>query len=368
MGAMLPVNKKVVKKFLKRVAFFVLLPLLVAGIAEAFILPPNFFTYRTWEAIIYKNPIPHTGNFYPDMHINMNEQGDLAFRTSHAIIKKNVQWDTDKLGYRNDEFIEEADVLLIGDSFVAGIALSQDETIAKKLNMLLGKKVKVYNMAPCTLGEFNFLYKQGIVKKPKLIIYSAVERILPSLLTVADEEKSASRRYYRKVSSKLVFSKMLPVVDRFFAFNFLKWATGNANQTRIGHQSPFNSSLFFMQGNTVKHYTLKDAENTAATISSYNDYCQKEGIKFLFMPMPNKETIYYSLVPLQGQPQFLFQLDSLLNKAGIPAINTLSLYNSHGTADGLLYKPDDTHWNEKGVGLVAEEVVKHRLLKELAVK
>ncbi len=356
-----------IRKFLKKIVLFVLPPLLLIAITEAFFLPPNFFTYRTWEAIIYKNPIPHLGGFYPNMHTKMDEQGDLAFRTKYAIFKKDVEWDIDKLGFRNDEFVEDPDVLLIGDSFTAGIALSQDETITNKTQALVGKKLKIYNIAPSSFGNFNFLYQNKFLKKPKLVIYSLVERNLPAILTIEEEANDRKLKLVRSLGKSFDFKGFNTCIDRLISFNSLRWATAKMSETNIGHQSPFDTTLFFMQGKEVKHYILKDAQATAKKIISFKKYCDGAGIQFIFMPMPNKETIYFDMVPLDNQPQFLFQLDSLLHNSGVETINTLSIYNSLRSSIPMLYKPEDTHWNEKATTIMADEIVKHPVLQKMIV-
>jgi len=58
---------------------------------------------------------------------------------------KRENWITDKLGYRNDTFVQEADILFIGDSFIAGSGLSQDQTISSKVKTIAaasGKKCR----------------------------------------------------------------------------------------------------------------------------------------------------------------------------------------------------------------------------------
>ena len=354
-----------VKKFLRKVILFALPPLLVIAITEAFFLPPNFFTYRTWEALIYKNPVPHLGGFYPDMHTIMDEQGDLAFRTKYAIVDKDVKWDIDKLGFRNNKFVEDPDALIIGDSFTAGIALSQDETITNKTQMLLGKKLKVYNIAPSSFGNFNFLYQNKFIQKPRLIIYSLVERNLPSILTIEEEAHDRKLKLVRSAGKSLDFKGFNTCIDRLISFNSLRWAAAKMGETNIGHKSPFDSTLFFMQGKEVKHFALKDAEATAKKIISYKKYCDDAGIRFIFMPMPNKETVYFDLVPFDKQPQFLFQLDSILHQSGVETINTLSIYNGLRSSVPVLYKPDDTHWNAKATTIIAEEIVKHPVLQKM---
>jgi len=354
-----------IKKFLKRTALFVLLPLFILSITEAYILPPNFFTYRVWEAIVYKNPVPHLGSFYPNTHIKMDEQGDLAARTRYAVVKKNIEWSIDELGFRNDSFVEDQDLLLIGDSFTAGLTLNQDETITRRVKVLLGGKAKVYNIAPASFGDFAFLYQNKFLAKPKVVIFSLVERNLPDAFSLQQDAIDRKLKLSRVVSKTFDFRQLNKNIDRLLAFNSLKWAAAKVNKTRIGYQSPFDSTLFFMKGKEVKIFTLKEAEQTAKKIIGYKKYCDDAGIQFLFLPMPNKETVYYDMVPLRQQPQFLLQLDSILRGAGVETINSLGIYNSIKGQAGMLYQPDDTHWNEKATTIFAKEIVAHPLLQRV---
>ncbi|MCX6308678.1 MAG: hypothetical protein NTY32_07590, partial [Bacteroidia bacterium] len=80
-------------------------------------------------------------------------------------------------------------------------------------------------------------------------------------------------------------------------------------------------------------------------------------IEFLFLPMPDKETVYYELVPFEKQPTYLFRLDSLLTNAGIATINTLSLYNNYREQHkDLLYQKDDSHWTPIATEMVSKEL------------
>lgn len=353
------------KPFLKRTLLFLLLPVVITGIIEAFVLPPNYFTYRSWEALIFKNPIPHMGGFYPNMHTEMAEQGDLAFRTRFAVTKEHVQWTTDKLGFRNETFVEEPDVLFIGDSFTAGVTLNQDETISSRVGTALGGRASVYNMAPSSFGNFSFLYKEHFVRKPKVLVFSIVERLAPVVLTVTQEENDRRLKYLRKINKVLVFKGVNTVIDRLTAFNSFKWAASRINQRKgAGAQSPVDSSVFFMEGVKKKFFTLKNAEATAKVILSYKKYCDELGIAFIFMPMPDKESVYYNLVPFQQQPQYLLQLDSILQQSGVATINTLGIYNRIKDSTGTLYKPDDTHWNEVATKIIGNEVAHHPLLQQ----
>jgi alginate O-acetyltransferase complex protein AlgJ len=336
---------------------FVLVPIVLVGLTEALLLPPTFFTYRTWEALVFKNPIPHMGSFYPNMKTEMSEQGDLAFHSNFAEIRDNIVWKTDELGYRNNTFIKQPDVVIVGDSFMAGVTLSQENTFANLLDGELPKKISVYNMSPSTFGNFDFLLSSGVIGRPKLVIFSIVERSLPAVLGIEQERRNTKLLYLRKVNKMLTFPGLNSHVDRFVAFNSIKWATSRLHgKTGNGIQSEIDSAMFFFQAKSVDPFSAEIAERTSEQIFSYKNYCDGIGIDFLFLPMPNKESVYPEIVPLENEPTFLLTLDSLLRAKGIQSINSLKIYKENKGRGELFYQYDDTHWNAKGAALLAREV------------
>ena len=83
------------------------------------------------------------------------------------------------------------------------------------------------------------------------------------------------------------------------------------------------------------------------------------GIDFLFLPMPDKETVYFELVPFIKQPNYLFKLDSILTNSNVATINTLKIYNEFRKENkSLLYHFDDTHWNSNATEIIANEITK----------
>ena len=103
------------KRFIIKILIFSL-PIISLGF-EGF-LPLSTFTFRPFEALLFihsKTGMP----FYPNHYIQMQSEGDLCQDTKNAI-KKEEEWITDEIGYRNNKFINDPDVLLIGDSFLVG--------------------------------------------------------------------------------------------------------------------------------------------------------------------------------------------------------------------------------------------------------
>lgn len=314
------------------------------------LLKPNFFTFRPWEGLKYSTKVATFCQFYPNQTVEMDAVGDLCHHTDKAVVRRE-RWVTDRLGYRNDAFVEQADVLIIGDSFIAGTGLSQEDLLSNKLREKFGKGFKVYNMAPSSFTKFDYFLRLGVVKKPKQIIFVMVERHLPD-------------RIYRKSSSGIkskmvhhpIFGTLTSYWDRAFRFSSLKWLNARI-KNHYGNGLPSkDSSMFFLEGYRQKH-APSDLNRTVNTIKTYQAYCDSLNIKFLYLPMPDKETVYYDMVPLPKQSDYLVRLDSLLRENGIATVNTLELYNNYRKQHtAILYQPDDSHWNPTATELVSEKL------------
>src|SRR5882672_8068839 len=128
-------------------------PLMVLYVIELFFLPIDRFTFRVWEALYAgeNTSLFLPGPFYPASQLSKIEKGDLAPHSPLAV-EKNVVWQIDDYGYR-DDFSPAAPpkIVIVGDSIVAGSSLSQQETLAVQLSKKLGKPV--YSFAPGSMNR-----------------------------------------------------------------------------------------------------------------------------------------------------------------------------------------------------------------------
>ena len=323
---------------LKTVLFSLPLLLLFAEV----LLPTNTFTYRPWEALIYNSKKGLAFSFYPNQSLVMNSVGDLCDHTQNEIIKYE-NWNTDKLGYRNDTFIKKADVLFIGDSFIAGSGLSQDSTITSQLRKLINGQV--YNIAPSNFNEFISLVNLGVIDKPNLVIYGIVERSIPAPLSSTSIEYNASNA-----------TRISILRDRIKRLYYVEYLKARLLKSKGNGIKGKDSDMFFLNGKN-QHYHYEIINDIAETIAQYKNYCDSIGVKFIFLPLPNKETIYYNNVPLNEQPNYIVELNSILNKKGVTTVNTIKILNDEKD-NLLLYHLDDTHWNSNGVNIVVNELAK----------
>jgi hypothetical protein len=341
------------KRFIKHFVFFII-PIIIWPISEG-LLPITTFTFRHFEALSFKSKVPHLTRFYPNINSEMKAVGDLCHHTDNSIIKIE-KWRTDELGFRNNKFTEEADILLIGDSFIQGSSLSQEETISSKIDSKTNTKLRVYNMAPSSMSEFDRLIKSQIIKPPKLLIYSIVERNIPKNIISYDIEKSITKDEIKSFFGAYNLNVFIDKALKQYSVDFIKARINNVR----GHGIPAigNSKMFFLNGIKQK-YNDENLITTSKKIIAYKKYCDSIGIDFLFLPMPNKETVYYELVPFSKQPNYLFRLDSILTHSNIKTINTLKVYNEYLKENKtLLYHLDDTHWNSNATDIIAEEIIK----------
>lgn len=341
------------KTFLSKFLIFIS-PVVLVAIIETFVLPPHFFTLRCGEALSFSKDLPKDGTYYPNFEISMHEKGDLMPHILQASAHATT-WKTDRLGFRNDSLVSDPDILLIGDSFLLGVSLDQSQTLSRTLATMLDPNTKIYSMASFTFNEYYSLQKRGLFSKPKMIIYVQVERDIPQPFDSLSASIPKNKPWVRAFKN----SGMSVIADRLLRFYSIEAIKAPIKGHREDMQSPVDAHMYFLQGPQSVICSKNHLEQTAKSLRSFKKYCDSQHIHFLYIPMPNKETVYYDLVPFQTQPHYLLQLDSLLCSQQIPAINTLRLYNEQrNQSPALLYQLNDTHWNANAVKLVAAEIVK----------
>jgi hypothetical protein len=226
---------------------------------------------------------------------------------------------------------------------------------------LINKKTKnkAYSIAPKGIKTFHQLLMRGIIKRPKLVIYQSVERNLLKLKDVNKLENGLKTR----LKAKLKFWH-LTYLDKLLTQGLLKYIKArvlNQSGRSISSQSSVDPSFFYLKSSD--HIIPKNKSNldrVTKRILQYKKYFNNQNIDFIFLPTPNKKTIYHDLVPLQKRPDFLVDLIKSLRKNKVKVIETYDLFLK---SQDLLYHKDDSHWNEKAIKLVFKEISRlHNLM------
>ncbi|MBB3696803.1 hypothetical protein KMW28_22820 [Flammeovirga yaeyamensis] len=341
-------------KFLKRIIYYFLIPFLVYCFIEG-VLPATTYTFRYAEGLQFKSRlrIPHLTSNYPNIDSKGTAEGDLCHHTSNAIVKKE-DWKTDKLGFRNNQFIEQADIILIGDSYIQGVGLSQEETLGNQIITKSDSTISVYSMGPSSIVEFIRLMNLGLIKPPKVMIYSQVERhrFYPILMPT---ERTLVKDKIKWWCSQYSLNVFLDKATRLYS---LDWMRARIKEEKgRGVKAIEGSNMFFLNGKNQPYD--KKVPDVVKKIKTYKMYFESIGVRFIFYPNCNKESVYYDYVPFDHQPDFLLRLDTALQKEQVETINTLQIFNNYrATHSDLLYHLDDTHWNPTAVGLIADEIIR----------
>jgi alginate O-acetyltransferase complex protein AlgJ len=248
--------------------------------------------------------------------------------------------------------------------------LSQNEIISNKVSNKFNNKIQVYNMSPGSFNEFDKYLKTGIIKKPKVLIFSIVERNVPQKMhPYILKRVGKMTKVENLIKDAFSYANINVYLDKAFKQYSIEWIRARLNGSG-GHGVPGikKSKMFFLNGIKQKNGN-DDFESTIANIKSCQRYCDSLGIQFIFLPMPNKETVYYDFVPLDKQPNFLFKLDSALQSENVPTINTLLIYNEYRKHnDKLLYHLDDTHWNANATEIISKAIAEKIKIENLLKK
>ena len=354
------------KKLIIEIVVFAL-PVLLWFIIEGF-LPSNTYTWRPWEAMLFRSSHFAMGDFYhPNEELEMNSVGDLCYHTPFAIPKHEI-WKTDIIGNRNDTYITDPDILIMGDSYAVGDRITQDSTITNLLKSDLQNQPKIYNIAPAELSKLDYYLKYKLISKPKLVIFIKSERYIPTTLEKTPDPQSPNSlksKLKAELKHNATFNKLRVFLDKTFRMYSKNWVHARlSNKKGDGIPGKPGSNMFFWNISSYANdpnlaRSPSDFEKSAQRIITYKEYCDSMGIEFLFVPMPNKATVYFENVPYEKQPAFIANLDSVLIGNNVKTVNVLQLYNEYRKSNTkLLYHLDDMHWNPNGVQLVSKEIAK----------
>ena len=340
------------KKLLFKVVLFAA-PFLVALLLELFVLPIDFFTFRAWEALrvkTYAGNLP--GPFYPNMHLQTVEQGDLGHYTKYAV-KKPVEWATDRFGYRKrDDNLQYNDIVIIGDSLTVGSGLTQDDTLAVVLSQK--SNLNVYPLAPTDMITYQ---REQRFKDapPKIVIVAYVERVIRYFpdLDICQRAPPGGVRDLRYPYPLVI------IADRFDKANMLEFL--RARMRDLGFP-PYrglvatDDSMLFLEGQGT-NAPVEEAQlnKIVESVTLCDTILKEQGIQMIFLPVPNKESIYYDKLLNGSQPTLLSMLLPKLREQNIIVADLSQPYADAYRKDGeILFQPDDTHWNARGVAIAAD--------------
>ncbi len=336
--------------------------------------PVTAFTHRVWEAlIVHENHSMLPGPFYPSQKLSMEEQGDLTPYTPFAV-KKKVSWETDRYGYRKkDTENRNYPIVIVGDSTTLGTALDQPHMLSERLERIMD--VRVYPFAPYYEMDTYLQSRFYQEHPPKQVVFSMMEWALPDLLESKPGAPLPQKQsLLKKIMGDNNYTRLGILLDRgtklslmrFMNARFKGWVKSKLSKQTFQTAKTSEGTMIFPGGDSAhKHISVKMIPQIIAVLKRYQSDLKQRGIEMYFVPVPNKESLYYQLLQVPQVPIFYLTLVEACNQAGIPALNLLEIYaNEQVRNQRLLYHLDDSHWNRFGTEVAAQNLA--RILQKKA--
>ena len=312
-------------------------------------LPLNFFTFRCWEALnVFQQNSILSGPFYPYQKMAMLEEGDLGHGTPYAV-KKSVFWETDRYGYRTAPSDSAPDIVIVGDSFAVGSGLSQSEILSELVAKKTGRTV--YPYAPRDLngflGEARFQ-----AAPPTVVIFEQAERSIAAIPKLVPAKGPAPVG----AKTRPVLRQAAILMDATKRLTSIKWLCARIANPTVGYR--YGGMFFLDKDSTDVDFNRPAVRRAVDSIIGYHEYFRNRGIKFLFLPVPNKETVYSDFLPSKRPSTFLRRVEKELQDHGVAVLDLLGPYSKCKENGSLPYHADDTHWNRIGVTIAADLIAR----------
>jgi hypothetical protein len=284
-----------------------------------------------------------------------------------------MSFTTDKRGFRNLSDRDEADIVLLGDSYIEGAYVSDDETCAAVLERKTGLKVMNLGLGGFgTLQELEVLRHHAIAMKPRLVAWFFFE----------------GNDLYNDVD----FAATLPLLRERLPYESKRWDWSwsdfhGRSLTRTAFRAlrrvldpvapnSVNTCGFFRDKHGTSHkmyyysygmldyddYEKECFERTKGALRRGRDLCNQNRIPLVVFYIPMKFRVYGDLCTFpQGSPCAEWQPWDLVDyfrefcgEETIPFVDLTPPMRAAAAAGELLYAPEDSHWSVEGQAFVAD--------------
>lgn len=289
-------------------------------------------------------------------YFNLEETADYPF---------DVQ--TDANGFRNPQDLEQADVIVVGDSFIEAATVPADQMLTSVLAKDLGKTVA--NLGQLWYGpqqELEVLKRYGLPMQPSVCVWAFFE----------GNDLSDYRRYEDIHARWPQFSRSLHgFKQRLFVRNFSHAAfhlVGRPDDRESGERikgmcsQSGNPMYFYYRSQPLSEDDFQTLQQVKTIFMNAWRLCQEQDVRFVVAMVPTKYRVYRDVCQFSDRSIYRFwqpnKLPDLLREtlAEIsPEIGFIDLTEplQQATRQGVqTYFPDDTHWTSAGNEVAARAI------------
>ena len=299
---------------------------------------------------------------------------NLPIRVDHP-----MTFSTDSQGFRNAADLARADIALVGDSYVEGWTLSDDETVSAAV--ATRTRAAVANLGTAGYGslqELQVLERYAVPLGPKFVGWFFFEGN-----DLDDDQNFENAMTTRsgadppvRAASEPLSRRWRAFVDRSFARNALlelRRLTDTIVPNAVNTYGWFRDAsgaqhkMYFYDFYATREITEFERARlqvTAATLRAAADDCRRRGIAFVVYYVPIKFRVYRDSVTFPaGSPcekwmpwDLESELRALCERAGIAFVSLTGPMRQAAHRGALLYEPADSHWNAAGAAFAADRV------------
>jgi SGNH hydrolase-like domain, acetyltransferase AlgX len=327
--------------------------------------------FRPWELVKQRDGFL----FQPGRRVEMDEIGDLGYKSWVRALQhpRHVTFTTDSRGFRNPREMQRPEVVVLGDSYVVGVGVSDRDTLSEQLSARLG--VDVYNYGLGIGGTPQLFLADDRFQRspPRLLIYAPVQRMLrprPLLLP-------GGRWPDRKPAPGLArrWAALDESVEAFFAgLNrdnglavLARYGWGGLRYRLFGWPSTIVVDGTRVLVLTIEEQSLdvpaseRDPGGAVRSLVDLHALLARRGIELLFCPIFEAATIYADLYPPEARARIQRPslLDVVIGEARRNGVRTVDLRPGFRLQRfPYLFLSDDSHWNPRAIGLAAEAIIR----------
>jgi SGNH hydrolase-like domain, acetyltransferase AlgX len=285
---------------------------------------------------------------------------------------------TDARGFRNRRDLDHADIALVGDSFVEGAYVADDETCAADLERRTGLSVENLGQSGYgTLQELKVVEKVALPLRPRMLLWFFFE----GNDLYDDQSYENGLAYLRTHGTFAAASRWRPEWRHFREASFT--VTGFRLLRRIADpllpnappsfgwfdRSNAHTQLFFYADAALhwSDFERQRFEKTKAAFLRGRALCAAQGIHMVIVFIPTKFRVYGDLCRFPPESPCLSwhvwrladELTDFCRRQRIAFFDLTDAMQRAAASGDVLYAPEDSHWSAEGhrfvAGLLAEE-------------
>ena len=326
--------------------------------------------YRAHDAFSLKNGKKYRSNInqkFTTLHGDLCEIGLFIPAETNCLFfsgQRRTLFKTDTLGFAGIYEIDEANHILVGDSFLAN---SGGDDMRNSIGALLSsasKNKKYYQAAyPGTLTHY--------LKRVKTLDKITFPKILPLTFFVYEGNdlirfknlKRKRKETFLSVLYKHIKKSQYTPANKFIYYKYHQFRRNLLESTRgrklVEIKTIGSDKVGFYT--SYERVTNSNIARLPSEIDKLKDYAKTRKVCLVFIP--TKGSAYLTNLSTEERHPILMDQFKELQNNGVKVIDLTSIFQSYIRDNKALDKPyhlfwtDDTHWNSKGMELATSKIL-----------